>query len=132
MQSAITPCKSLKESTVMKNTQHLIAIAALAAATFAGTASAAAPSQEVWFGAQPVASGAPLSRAEVQADLNLWNRAGLNELNAGDHNDVANPAYAQRLAAYQRLRSGPEYVAEVQRLGGSVSTAGTAVQTSAH
>lgn len=112
----------------MKNTKNLLAIAAIAAATFAGTASAAAPSQEEWFGAQPVAAGASLSRAEVLAELNLWNRAGLNQANAGDHNDVADPAYAQRLAAYQRLRSGPEYVAEVQRLGGSVNTAGAASQ----
>lgn len=114
-----------------RNTKHLIAIAAVAAAAFAGSASAATTtSQEEWFGAQPAAQGAPLSRAEVQADLNLWNRAGLGQLNSGEYGDVTDPIYAQRLAIYQRLRSGPEYVAEVQRLGGSVNTAGTAAQHS--
>ncbi|WP_343589562.1 DUF4148 domain-containing protein [Paracidovorax wautersii] len=113
-----------------RHTKHLIALAAVAAAAFAGSASAATTSQEVWFGAQPAAQGAPLSRAEVQADLNLWNRAGLGSINSGEYSDVTSPAYAQRLATYQRLRSGPEYVAEVQRLGGSVSTAGAAAQHS--
>ena len=31
--------------------------------------------------------------------------------------------YQQRLAQYQHMRSGPEYLAEVQRLGGSVKAA---------
>ena len=31
----------------------------------------------------------------------------------------ADPAYEQRMAEYQKLRSGPEYQAEVRRLGGA-------------
>ena len=117
----------------MKNTNKLIAIAALAAASFAGTASAATHSQEDWFGAEPVAQGPSLSRAEVQADLNLWNRAGLSEYNSGDNTHVADAAYDRKLAEYRRLRSGAEYAAEVRRLGGDVSAvAGGAAQGNAY
>ncbi|HQQ71582.1 MAG TPA: hypothetical protein PLL92_14895 [Alicycliphilus sp.] len=59
----------------MKNTRNLIAVAALAAAAFAGAASAATQSPESWVGAEPVTAGPALTRAEVQADLNQWNRA---------------------------------------------------------
>lgn len=105
----------------MNNTKHLIAIAAIAAASFAGTASAATHSQEDWFGAEPVAQGTSLSRAEVTADLALWNRAGLSNYNSGDNSHFADPAYEQHLAEYRRLRSGPEYLAEVRRQGGDVN-----------
>lgn len=111
----------------MTNTKNLIAIAALAAASFAGSASAAQQSQENWVGAEPVAVGTPLTRAEVVADLNLWNRAGLNDYNTGDNGRYADAGYARRLATYQRLRSGPEYLAEVQRVeGGARAVAGSA------
>lgn len=117
----------------MKNTNKLIAIAALAAASFAGSASAATHSQEEWFGAEPVAQGPALSRAEVQADLNLWNRAGLSDYNSGETTHVADAAYDQKVAEYRRLRSGAEYTAEVRRLGGDVSAvAGRAATGNAH
>jgi len=105
----------------MKITNKLIAIAAIAAASFTGAASAATYSQEVWTGPEPIAQGPALSRAEVQADLNLWNRAGLNGYNSGDNTHFADAAYDQKMAEYRRLRSGSEYVAEVRRLGGDVS-----------
>ena len=58
----------------------------------------------------------------MQADLALWNRAGLNVYRESDVNHW-DADYQQRLAQYQRMRSGPEYLAEVQRLGGSVKAA---------
>ncbi|WP_019703127.1 DUF4148 domain-containing protein [Paracidovorax oryzae] len=105
------------------NRKHLIAIATIA---FAGaTAATAAPmSQEEWAGPTPVAaqsSHQPLSRAEVIADANLWHRAGLDKYQVGERSPASDPMYQERLAEYQRLRSGPEYVAEVRRLGGDVS-----------
>ncbi len=113
----------------MKNAKTLFAIASLSAALssalWSGMASAAPAttvSAETWFGAEPVASGPALSRAEVQADLALWNRAGLNVYRESDVNHW-DADYQQRLARYQRMRSGPEYLAEVQRLGGSVKAA---------
>ncbi|AVS76052.1 DUF4148 domain-containing protein [Paracidovorax cattleyae] len=93
-------------------------VLALAALAFAGAASAAPASQEDWFGAEPAVQGKPLSRAEVAADLALWDRAGLRGVGEGDRSALADPANEQRLAEYHRLRSGPEYLAEVRRQGG--------------
>lgn len=116
----------------MTNAKTLIAIATLAAATFAGAASAT-PINEQWGGDEPVAQGPALSRAEVQADLNLWNRAGLGQANYSDRTPDADPTYEARLAEYRRLRSGPEFVAEVRRLGGEVSqVAGKGAAASSH
>lgn len=109
----------------MKHAKTLLAIVSLSSALWSGMASAAPAatvSAETWFGAEPVASGPALSRAEVQADLALWNRAGLNVHGDSDLQSW-DAGYQQRLAQYQRLRSGPEYQAEVQRLGGAVTAA---------
>lgn len=104
------------------NTRQSLTIAlAFAAFASAGAASAAPTSQEEWFGSEPAVQGTPLSRAEVAADLALWNRAGLGHSMEGERNAVSDPTYATRLAEYRRLRSGPEYVAEVRRQGGTVS-----------
>ena len=108
------------------HTKTLFAIAAIAAASFAGAASASAatarPLTEEWVGPELVAQGPSLSRADVQADLNLWNRAGLSGSNSGESYADNTPAYAARLAQYQRQRSGAEYQAEVTRLGGNTNT----------
>jgi hypothetical protein len=69
-----------------------------------------------------------LSRAEVLADLNLWNRSGLGAISHGENTPAADPSYAERMAEYQNLRSGPEYQAELRRLSGS-TVAGTAAMT---
>lgn len=110
----------------MKHAKQLFALVAtsatLSAALWSGMASAAPVSAETWFGAEPTATGRALSRAEVQADLAMWNRAGLNVYRESDVNHW-DADYQQRLAQYQRLRSGPEYLAEVQRLGGAVKAA---------
>jgi hypothetical protein len=106
----------------MKHAKQLFALVATSAALWSGMASAAPVSPETWFGAEPAATGRALSRAEVQADLAMWNRAGLNVYRESDVNHW-DADYQQRLAQYQRRRSGPEYLAEVQRLGGSVKAA---------
>lgn len=118
MQNAIPHC-NLTESSPM-NAKHLIAIAAIA---FAGAASAQSHSQEDYVGTLPV-SLSLMSRAEVIADLNLWNRAGLRASHMGEHSGMDDALHAQRLATYQRLRSGPEYRAEVRRLQGGSAVAG--------
>lgn len=64
----------------------------------------------------PDAGPGALSRAEVVADLNLWNRSGLGEIAYRDNFDPANTAYRSQVAMYRRMRSGPEFVAEVQRI----------------
>ncbi|EER61769.1 conserved hypothetical protein [Acidovorax delafieldii 2AN] len=102
----------------MKNTRKLITLAAIATAAFAGTASAATQSPQSSAGPEPVVQGPGLSRAEVLADLNLWARAGLLAYPSDEIGYASYPVYEARLAEYRRLRSGPEYLAEVRRLGG--------------
>ena len=107
------------------NCKHLIAAAAIAI-TGAGAASAQSVYGEstampVPVAATPEVSQQPLSRVEVQADWNLWQMAGLNKYQTGERSAASSPLYQERFAAYQRMRSGPEYIAEVRRLGGDVS-----------
>ena len=69
-------------------------------------ASAQSHSQEDYVGTLPV-SLSLMSRAEVIADLNLWNRAGLRASNMGEHSGMDDALHAQRLATYQRQLAGP-------------------------
>lgn len=60
--------------------------------------------------------GAPLTRAEVLADLALWKRAGVDRFWRGEATpDIYSPGYKAAFSEYVRLRSGPDYQAEVQR-----------------
>lgn len=56
-----------------------------------------------------------LTRAEVQADLALWRRAGVEQLAALDSFDPTNPNTAAHIAQYKQWRAGPEYRAELAR-----------------
>lgn len=104
-----------------------------AALVLAGVASAGDAPQN-WSGSAGVATTHALTRAEVVADLVLWQRAGLQEYTALDTFDPGDAQYQQRLAAYHQLRNSPAYLAEVQRQGGadSSSVAGTAAARTAH
>lgn len=88
------------------NTQHLIALATIAFAGATASAAHAAPSQEDRFGDEPVVARSTLTRAAVEADTRLWQRAGLNRVNEGDRSEALEDTNPQRLAEYQRLRSG--------------------------
>jgi len=99
----------------------ILAVAVLGFATLTQTAQAqtAAPS-----------SDRGLTRAEVQADLALWRRAGLDMAGEADGFDPTNPDYQRRLATYQRWRGGPEYMAELKQLQGrQVAASTTAAST---
>ncbi|MEJ8809934.1 hypothetical protein WKW77_02585 [Variovorax ureilyticus] len=56
-----------------------------------------------------------MSRAEVAADERLWIRSGMGEVANRDNFDPNSAEYRQQMAAYQRMRNGPEFMAEVQR-----------------
>jgi len=59
-----------------------------------------------------------MSRAEVLADLSLYNKAGLGDYARIDSPDAAGPEYARRMAAYRQARNSDAYMAEVQRIEG--------------
>lgn len=86
----------------------------LLAAAFVVVAGAAhAENGEIALTRDVAAAGAPVGRAEVQADLHLWQRAGLG---GPGEVDTMSADYQAKLATYQRLRSGPAFAAEVDRL----------------
>jgi hypothetical protein len=95
------------------------------AADLQRNARVAAAAPEAWVGTQASAriAAGTLSRAEVQADLNLWRRAGLETASLADTADSNAPRYAQQVAAYQRARHSGVYTAELQRVQGATGSA---------
>lgn len=96
--------------------------AAVKADQAASAALAQAP-QELRVGPGDAGPGA-VSRAEIKADLNLWIKSGLVQVANQDSFDPSNPAYRRQMETYQRLRNGPEFVAEVQRVEGTIANSG--------
>ncbi|MBS0453149.1 MAG: hypothetical protein JSS14_17780 [Proteobacteria bacterium] len=85
--------------------------------------------QELRVGPADAGPGA-MDRATVAADRNLWLRAGLASY--GEYAEM-DPQYSKRMANYMRMRSGPEFTAELNRIEGarSRSTAMIAAPASA-
>jgi hypothetical protein len=75
-------------------------------------ASPATAPQELRVGPADVGPGA-VDRATVAADRNLYLRAGLGRY--GDFAEMQ-PDYARRMADYTRMRNGPEFTAELNRV----------------
>lgn len=60
-----------------------------------------------------------LTRAEVQADLELWKRAGLDEFWRGDATpDIYSAEYRAAYQNYQQMRQGAEYQEAVRQRSG--------------
>lgn len=78
---------------------------------FTGTAKAG----EAYF-QSPREEERALTRAEVLADLEMWNRAGLNKYPSshGYPEITQTSEYQNSLREYRRLRNGPEYQGAVQ------------------
>ena len=55
------------------------------------------------------------SRAEVLTELSLWRRAGLDRYDV-EGADRSTMDYQRRMDQYARMRNGPQYVAELQRV----------------
>jgi hypothetical protein len=58
-----------------------------------------------------VAQNSGKTRAEVQADLAMWQRAGLGNFYNSEVADPLDPRAQSKVAEYERLRNGPEYKA---------------------
>src|SRR3546814_14375308 len=64
-----------------------------------------------------VSSEHDLTRAEVKADLAVWKRAGMDRFwNKSVTPDIYSREYKMAQAEYLRMRNGPEYQEELQRL----------------
>jgi hypothetical protein len=96
---------------------------AAVAADNAASAVAIAKSPQEFRVGPPDASPGAISRAEVLADLNLWIKSGLSQVANQEGFDPSSAAYRPQMATYRRMRGGPEFLAEVQRIkGASVAT----------
>jgi hypothetical protein len=62
--------------------------------------------------------GNGLSRAEVQADLEIWRKSGLAELDRLEVPPLSTREYQDAVARYEALRRAPEFAARVRSLGG--------------
>jgi hypothetical protein len=95
--------------------KSLLLVPALAAALFAGAASAEAIAIDVPDNIEPPRS--TLTRAEVLADFHLWRLAGLQDLHQGEAGvDTNSYEYRRALATYGHLRASPQYAALVVQL----------------
>ena len=66
----------------------------------------------------PGDASAPLTRAQVLADLAVWKKSGMSDLYRGNQEpDVYSAKYRKRYAEYLRLSNGPEYQAALPRAG---------------
>lgn len=87
---------------------------------------------EAWVGAAAglAPAGGILRRAEVLADLRMAERAGLAAYLSSEAYDPFSATGHERLAHYQRLRNGPEYLREVARIERMASPTLASVPTS--
>lgn len=87
---------------------------ALIASLIAGTALAQGPTETPnhW-------GTGTLTRAEVKADLEIWNRAGMNQFSRGEQTkETFSPRYRQAFSEYVRMRNGDEYKLALQKQQG--------------
>jgi hypothetical protein len=91
--------------------------------TSAQTAQTAQAPQALRVGPADPSTGM-VQRAMVEADRNLWLRAGLGDV--GEFDDSVSPTYKERHAAYERMRNGPEFAMELARINGGAHTASLA------
>lgn len=97
----------------------------------AAQAAGTGPSTSPMAASSPPSGAAPhaqvpraLSRAEVKADLALWQRARADEFDRHDGMPAVEAEQARRVAQYQRWRQGPEFLAEVRAQEARLMTAG--------
>ena len=107
---------------------------------FIGTAAMACPDhqQDAWSKFQDAGkyAAAPHGRAEVIADLEVYRKSGLAELDSVDSPEVFSADYRAAQVRYQAMRSSPDFTALVASIarqrGEAVATASggsaTAVQ----
>ena len=84
----------------------------------AGAAPSVAAATPVVHESAPVFSAQPstLSRAEVLADLQVWQASGLAALQHGDRPDVFSAEYQRASALYAALRKSPHFAVLVQSI----------------
>lgn len=83
---------------------------------------AALPQAHAEYDLPSAATTSQLSRAEVIADLRLWQRAGVDRFAEVQEYGLQTSEYQKAFAEYQRLRNSPAFAAEVARVKGEQAT----------
>lgn len=116
------------------NKQFAVVLASLAMSA----AAFACPAHQAAAATLPqglTSQAAPLSRAQVLADLEIYRQSGLQALDSRDAPEIYSAEYMSAQARYQALRQSPAFAMAVARIaherGETVASAGTAVTASA-
>ena len=89
----------------------------LAAALLIGASFGAAQAADNNSPADTPVATAPLTRAEVLADLEIWRLSGMAGLGNGDADvDPGSPQIASALAKYHQMLESPEFAQRVMRI----------------
>ena len=102
----------------METTRTLALFYATLALAFAGSAFA----QDAQFADTVPAATSTVTRAEVEADRNLWLQSGLAGYEGSQSADATVPGYTRSVKAYRDARNSPAYLAELRRVQGLEST----------
>ncbi|QHI96937.1 hypothetical protein GT347_02390 [Xylophilus rhododendri] len=100
----------------MKTSRTLALFSAALTLAFAGSAFAQEADSAAVATAAP--AGPSLSRAEVEADRNLWLQSGLSTYAGNQSAEAGVPGYARAMTRYRAARSGPAWFAELRRVQG--------------
>ncbi|WP_280155825.1 DUF4148 domain-containing protein [Piscinibacter sp. XHJ-5] len=96
------------------STKHLFA--ALVAAVGVSTTMAQEATPDVWTKFNDASLLSSRSRAEVLAELEIYRRSGLAELERGDATDPFSHQHRVASARYAAMRSSPEFASLVQTI----------------
>lgn len=102
----------------MKTSKTLALFSATLALAFAGAASA----QDFEFGDTVPAATSTVTRAQVEADRNLWLQSGLASYEGSQSADASVPGYIASVKQYRAARNGQAYAAELRRVQGLENT----------
>ncbi|WP_280155819.1 DUF4148 domain-containing protein [Piscinibacter sp. XHJ-5] len=96
------------------STKHLFAALVAGLGVTATLAQEATP--DVWAKFKDVTLPQPRSRAEVLAELEIYRRSGLAELEHGEATDTFSRQYRLASARYAAMRSSQEFASLVQNI----------------
>jgi hypothetical protein len=105
----------------MKTTKTLALFSATLGLVLAGSAFAEDARSAQYADTVP-AVPSTVSRAEVEADRNLWLKSGLASYDGSQSADATVPGYTDSVKAYRAARNGPAYMVELRRVQGVEAT----------
>jgi hypothetical protein len=104
----------------MKTQKTFAYLSATLALAFAGSAFA---QEATYADVAPPTVDTAVSRAEIEADRNLWLKSGMSIYSGNQSADASVAGYVASVSAYRAARNGPAYLAELRRVQGDAGAA---------